>query len=462
MATSMNSIKMSAGEREVQSAYYIAESGATVRMAEIEELANSLSDSALIKNETDFFSALEDQILSPIKIENFESHLGRPVRANVTVTSGEAAPNNKTRAYKIISEGEIGDTGKKSRTVEGSFVISYNSGSQISLPNTLSVFTNNKINLSNGTIEGDLILNNYSNKGIEISGDPTVNGRIIVPVNSNNNVFHAPDWWIRDKGPQLLKIHQKTEFALPSFPEQFPKGFAKMPNKTVGQHPVIHQNNINITNSVVNGYKIDLDKNYEFNDITFTGNRKLTFVVNEDREIVVNKINGNGELLIEGKGKLTMYLKDNIHLENNLNPGNINNLFIYIGPSNSPNNPKTIKSSQYADFNASIYAIDANVEIVGSGEINGHIVTGGKSVKLSGGTKAAAKGTVVYAPFADVELTGSGTLKGGVVSKTFAMHGGAKVIGDSVNLSEIPFFGGNVPGGSESGFEKGILKEASN
>lgn len=458
ISVTMNSLKLSDNERKDQAVYYVAESGATVVLSEIETLVKTLSNRPDIKNENDFFIKLEQEILNNKVLNEFEKNSGEIPTATISVKLLEVDELLKERKYKIISNGKIG---KGTRTVSGNFKVSFNAGDLISLPTNLGVFSNDKILLSNGTVEGNLILNNYSTKGIEISGNPSVKGEVIVPVASGNNVFSAPSWWIDNNKPEILKEHQYVEYPLPPFPE-FPANFSSLPNMNVGNHPVILDKNINITNSVVGNHKITLDKDYEINNITFNSNRKLTFIVNQDRSIVVNNIVGNGHLHVEGSGKLTIYLKENIQIDGHLNPQNTDNLFIFVGPSQNPATPKIIKSSDYAQFNASIYAKDANIEIVGSAGVTGHIVTGAHSVKFSGGTQASANGTVVFAPNAQVELTGSGTLRGGVISKTFKMVGGAKVISRDIDLSKNPFWGIGDTEGAKSSFNKLLIKEISN
>lgn len=458
ISISMNSLKLSDSERKDQAVYYIAESGTTVVLSDINTLVDTLSNSSVILSEKDFFIKLEQDILSSKVISGFEQNSGETPFATVTVKLLEIDEELKERKYEIISKGEIG---KRIRTVAGDFSVSFSAGDQISLPPNLGVFSNDKILLSNGTIEGNLILNKYSSKGIEISGNPSVKGKIIVPVASGNNVFSAPAWWINQNNPAILKDHQLVEFPLPLFPE-FPSNFTPLPNMNVGNHKVVSEKNINITSYLVENHKINLDKNYEINNITFNSNRKLTFIVNEDRSIVVNNISGSGHLHVEGKGKLTIYLKENIQIDGNLNPQNSNNLYIYVGPSKIPGAPKTIKSSDYAQFNASVYAKDANLEVVGSAGVTGHLVTGGQSVKFSGGTQGTASGTVVFAPNAAVELTGSGTLRGGVISKTFKMGGGAKVISNSVDLNGNPFWQVGSSEKGEASFNKLLIKEVPN
>lgn len=458
MSISMNSLKLSDSERKDQAVYYIAESGTTVVLSDINTMVDTLSNSSAILSENDFFIKLEQDMLKSKVINGFEKNSGETPFATVTVKLIEIDEEFKKRKYEIISKGEIG---KRTRTVAGSFSVSFSAGDQISLPPNLGVFSNDKILLSNGTIEGNLILNKYSSKGIEITGNPSVKGTIIVPVASGNNVFSAPTWWINENKPAILKEHQLAEFPLPPFPE-FPSNFTALPNMSVGNHKVVSEKNINITSYLVENHKITLDKNYEISNITFNSNRKLTFVVNEDRSIVVNNISGSGHLHVEGKGKLTIYLKENIQIDGNLNPQNSDNLYIYVGPSKIPSAPKTIKSSDYAQFNASVYAKDANLEVVGSAGVTGHLVTGGQSVKFSGGTQGTANGTVVFAPNAAVELTGSGTLRGGVISKTFKIDGGAKVISSNVDLNENPFWQVGSSEKGEASFNKLLIKEVQN
>ncbi|MDN7227019.1 pilus assembly PilX N-terminal domain-containing protein [Planococcus sp. N064] len=455
MAMTTNSVKLSGGEREDQAVFYIAESGVTYVMSEVENIVGSLSKNPSIQNENEFFTKLEREILPVKTINSFERNLGESPSANVSIKLVEVMQNTKERKYEITSLGKIGN---HTRTVGGSFIVSYSADSNISLPAAMGIFSDSKVLITNGTVEGNVILNKYKTNGIEISGNPLIKGKVFVPQNSASDVFSAPQWWIDQNKPEILKIHESTIFPLPPFPDQFPNNFAKMSNKIFNNHLVISGNNINITHSAVADYKINLDKNYEFNDINFNSNRKLTFIVNEDRSIVVNNISGNGHLQIEGSGKLTIYIKENIQIDGHLNSQKKDNLLIYLGPSKIPSNPKTLRSSDYAEFNASVYAKDANIEVVGSAGINGHILTGGTSVRLNGATSAAAKGTVVFAPNADVEVVGSGILKGGIISKTFTMRGGAKVLGDTVDLESIPFFG-NSNNNSESSINKGMIKE---
>ena len=69
-----------------------------------------------------------------------------------------------------------------------------------------------------------------------------------------------------------------------------------------------------------------------------------------------------------------------------------------------------------------------------------------------------SSGTVVYAPNANVELTGSGSLEGTVISKYFHLSGGGEVDSKPINLDDHPFFSGSG-GPGQATFQKMHMKE---
>src|SRR5690606_20785006 len=121
---------------------YVAESGATVVLSEIETLVKTLSNRPDIKNENDFFIKLEQEILNNKVLNEFEKNSGEIPTATVSVKLLEVDELLKERKYKIISNGKIG---KGTRTVSGNFKVSFNAGDLISLPTNLGVFSNDKI-----------------------------------------------------------------------------------------------------------------------------------------------------------------------------------------------------------------------------------------------------------------------------------------------------------------------------
>jgi len=454
-----NFVKLSTGERDDQSVFYIAEAGATIVMSEIEEKVKTHSSSSAITTANAFFAKLEAEILSrkkpssemlePRVIDSFEMNLGKKPLAEVTVEPVDPMNGSAFREYKIFSTGEIGNQ-NRTRTVVGYIQISYIEGGGISIPPNVGVYADN-IKLENGTINGDLILGSATGKGIEISGWPTINGKIIIPDGANNNIITGPPEWIKQKAPPVVKTNMDYKFSLPPFPD-FPE-YPMMLNSKVDK-----DGNLNIGTAQT----LSLDANYQFKNISFTSDATLTLDVgSKDISIVANRIAGGGHLNIKGTGRLTIYLRDNINLSGHVNKDKKDNLLIYIGPSQNPDNPKTLISSDYGQFNASIYAKDANIEFRGSAKLEGHLITGGQKVKFPGATSGKSSGTVAYAPNANVELTGSGSLEGTVISKYFNLSGGGKVDSKPVNLDDHPFFSGSG-GPGKAKFKKVLLKEKSN
>lgn len=76
-------------------------------------------------------------------------------------------------------------------------------------------------------------------------------------------------------------------------------------------------------------------------------------------------------------------------------------------------------------FRGGVYAQTANVRIVGSGGIQGNIITGGSSVEVFGNAEANSR--VLFAPNAHVQLTGSVRIRGAVVANRFTATGNTRV-----------------------------------
>lgn len=467
---SANTLKVSQNERSNQSLYYIAEAGVVEKYSEIKHLitptyntinqiynAKTNKEKQSFNFSKEFFNRLETQFDFYSKKEDFEKMTdGKPI-ADVRVESKKIDEN--TKSYTITSVASVNNEKNSKRTVSKSFIISIDGkeekGGEITIPNGVGIFAYSNINITNGQVIGDIIETSGSCKKINISGNPTINGSIYVPDSCTKDILSAPDWWIENNSPKIVHCTDEFVFPMPDFPT-FPT-FTTMSNINVNGHKVVDNGNIKITDYRVEDYILSLDKNYTFKNIEFDGNRKLTLDIGDRNiSIVVDNITGNGHLDVKGTGTLTIYLKNNINLKGHFN-SSASKVTMYVDSSGVS---KTIKSSDYADFIANIYAKDANIELVGSGKIYGNVVTGGKSVKLSGATSATAKGYVVYAPNASVELTGSGTLNGTVISNTFTISDGATInTNTNYDMIDFPIFSGGIGStGSNKVFETPIIK----
>lgn len=467
---SQNTLKTSTNERTDQSLYYIAEAGLVEKQNEVENTISTVYEQQLksYKNSISNPRTFEEEVFYQIEKElgllnnpnvvtvknDFENLIaeGKP-RAEITVGDKKII-DEYTRSYTITSVGKVDNERESERTVTKTITVSIEedqeSGGGITIPPGVGIYAKNNIELTNGTIEGDIIFSTESCSNVKVSGNPSVIGTFKFPQQcASNNMIDAPTWWINQHNPKVEYHTESYDFPLPEFPT-FPTNYPTMADVNVSGHKVVDNGNIKITDYRVANYTLTLDQNYTFKNIEFNSNRKLTLDIgNRDISIVVDNITGSGHLDVKGTGTLTIYLKGDYNLAGHFNSSGAN-VTMYV--DSTPGKTKTIKSSSYADFIANIYAKDANIELVGSGKIYGHIVTGGQTVKFSGATSGTTTaGYAVYAPNAYVELVGSGTVVGSVVANQFKTSGGAKVTAPKTDISDHPIFSG---GGGSSGGEK--------
>jgi len=109
-----NFVKLSAGERDDQSVFYIAEAGLTVEMAEIEETITEVYN--ITKTEAEFFNALNARIIAVSKSTSatFENIHGKETNARIDV---EELNTGNPREYKVASVGIIGNSTRKVKAI---------------------------------------------------------------------------------------------------------------------------------------------------------------------------------------------------------------------------------------------------------------------------------------------------------------------------------------------------------
>lgn len=170
----------------------------------------------------------------------------------------------------------------------------------------------------------------------------------------------------------------------------------------------------------------DYDGSY-FNQINIPSNYTLNIDTGgEDRVLHVGELNiTQGHLNVSGEGKLTIIAEDRLILNGSSTLNSVvsadegTNVFTYYGGT------ETLNFGGATEFNSDIYAKTADINITGSGGIQGHIITGGDNVSVSGDASALTR--ALFAPNADVSLTGSGNVTGAVVAKSFSASGGTRV-----------------------------------
>ncbi|ARF13104.1 DUF7305 domain-containing protein [Sporosarcina ureae] len=460
---SLNNSKMTRGEQDDQSVFYIAESGVNYTLARINEIATATaSQFTKADDEANFFQAVSEKVrLAGIeddtKNQQFENLYGeKPEIINVEIKRGIDRNISK---YEIRSTGRIGG---KVRTVSQIITLNYeilpgigtgqggNSGNgdvgtgtstsfpAIKVPDGTAVFVNGKISISGGAIiNGSIGTNLTDNKSITLSGGPKISGNIFVPVGSEKGALDKPNSMTISVP---IGMEESGIMKLPEFPE-YPS-YKKPSDVTIGDQykrkDVIKDGGVYADNYVSNNYTLNIDGNMYLTTIKVDGNNTLKINVGDkDRVIVVDHLDVlQGKIEIIGTGKLTLMVKDKINVKGSIgNSGSANQLGIFFEGSTTKE-PKKVKFDNETQINGSFYAKDADIELTGGGGIKGNILTGGKEVKVSGGVKADP--TLILAPNAAVNISGGGNISGAIYAGSFTADGGASVTFKQPNIGAVP------------------------
>lgn len=454
---SLNNYKMTKGEQDDQSVFYIAESGVNYTLARINEIATTTAPQfTKVNDTTKFFQAVSEKVrLAGIEgdteSQQFEDLYGEiPEILKVEIIRNI---NDDISKYEIRSTGKIG---KKERTVSQVISLNYETlpstdpdqggdsgdgnvgtGTSTSLPTIkvpdgTAVFVNGNINMPNGTIIGSVGTNMKDKNSISLDGGASITGNIFVPNGSESGALKKPDWMnttvpVGMVNPGMMKLPEFPEYPTYSMPS----------NKLVGNKNVILDGGIYV-NSGTKDYTLNVTENMYLTTIKIENNNSLKIDVGDhDRIIVVDDINVlQGKIEVVGTGKLTIMVKDKIYVKGSIgNNGKPELVGIFLRKSTT-NKPKDIVFSNETQIYGSFYAEDANVTMTSGAGIIGNILTGGKKVSLSGGVKADP--TLILAPNAAVNVSGGGNISGAIYADSFTADGGAKVTFKQPNINSVP------------------------
>lgn len=448
MAMTTTSVKTTTSERSDQSAFYIAEAGVTYEMERIKKIIEDVN--AQSKNENEFYTKFNEKVLKETTLSNgvFENVYGDTPKAIVNV---ELVPGENEHTYQITS---IGTIGEQERDVARKFTLKYTSGggSGIQIIPGMAAFVNDTIRLTegafikgNGKEVGNIGTRRAGGGSIFVSGGPTITGSIYVPPRSEGIALTGDVETIK-KFPTPVGKEMGDLPELPDFPA-IPQDYLVPPNKEItdsggyNKTYVIKNGNLLIEHYLTENYTLSVQNNMQFNEIRIEQNKNLFLDLGStDREIVVKdlKVN-NGHIILKGKGSLTIYVTGLLTMGSGStinNNGDVKKLNVFFKGAHDPNKPKTLKLGGAQKIFGSLYAEDANIEFGSGGGFQGNLLTGGKSVKFSGGSRT--KSSLVLAPNAHVELLEGGQITGAVIAQSLNMKGGA---GITYKQIDVPIFG---------------------
>ncbi|WMM26942.1 pilus assembly PilX N-terminal domain-containing protein [Tissierella sp. MB52-C2] len=284
----------------------------------------------------------------------------------------------------------------------------------------MAIFADVYMKFENNTqnnVIGDIGTNSSSENAIEFTSGFNDQLIINIPIGSDSTeVINKPDW---DKKEPKVEYIEKRIYSLPSFFE-YP---ANLPHKGV-----ILTNSIN-TNPII-------DTSAYYDSLIIESNRSAT--IDTTKGDIVLRIKDfdvqQGHIKVLGTGKIKLFIENYKSLKGGFNlGGNPNKVEIYY------NGKENLNITDETKIFGSLYVKQADINIRGRGAVNGNLISGGNNITISGGSYV--HNGVIYAPEADIKFLGSGNVKGGVVGKNVTLSGGASVEYDPAYVNNIQIGG---------------------
>lgn len=469
LSVAATNTKLTTVDRSNESAYYIAEAGATYKLNEIQNVVNSVYTKATDAN--GFFAAVNSSpsLTNVGTYTSFSKDYGASPVARASISSPTVI-DNTTQQYKVTSIGKIGN---QTRTVSQTITVKYIANQPQglgSLPKVAVYGATRKdstITLEGSSIiGGDLATNATITPSIFLNGNTKITGAIEVnpSVDLSKPVVSVGNQGITigTNYQQPTKLTQTTSFPDPvsNFPAipsgvTYPDQLVADSNNPSSYYNVVQNGNVKINDYRAANYTLDLTKNasavYTFNTVEIDSNYNLTINVGStDRTIVINHLNINtGSIKLLGTGNLTVYIVDQFTMGSSStfnDGGDVNRLRIYY---KGPSSPDTLTFSGGQKIIGSLYAKQANVHITAGAGFTGPIVTGGTSFVVDGGTSSTTQ--LFYAPNADFKLLNGASINGKVVCKTYYGSGNSLLNYTDIPSQSIPFTMGSSGGSISSG-----------
>jgi len=362
-----------------------------------------------LKDHWDFPSPISDSIPQPNNIGNYNVIFIKPT------------PSPSPDCWVISSTGTTNSG--KSETVY--IRLTKITAGETTLNLDLALFTYNSINMgSKGSsrIVGDVGINSTTNGSVYFPWSAMIEGHLFIGPNGDpSQVVKGAQSkpWEKNVTLGTTNLPVLRTYPAPVFPTE-PTGLTNRGSLTL-------QGSTNGTISE-DGY---------YTKITVQNNTTLTIDVpnGTERKIMVDELYmPQGNIILNGTGKLTLYVKNkftytngskiNYGVDGNGDPTKVT---IYYNGSN------TFSTAGDTKINGTVFVNNADMVIGNSGAIKGNIITGGNNVSISGDGSAMVG--VLYASNANVSLTNSGRINGAVIAKNFNASGNSRIYYTSSNSS---------------------------
>jgi hypothetical protein len=375
MGLAASNMKMSSGERDNQSSYYVAESGVSNRMNVVSTKLKEVYSLAI--SGSDFFSRVNNAMeLGQVKTyDDFEvTSGGKPIAKTTIEQISGGTIISYSYDYKITSVGTINN---RSRKVVKIFHVSWKPRTSVTIPADTVLFVKDSLTLKNVPVDGSIGTSGTMNEVTLNGSKAIVTGKIYTNVSTPLNI--------------------------PEFP-----GF------TIS-------NASNLT-STASGKTLTMDRDMAFDTISVNSGQTLTIDVGDiNKNLLVNNLNVYGNIKIVGTGKFSIYVKSItmgsgsiIGTEGNIigTDPNIEMLYMFLEGSTT---------NMLGKIYGSMYAKNADLVIdpaKGKGVL-GHIITAGNNVTILSNNNSVPK--MIFAPNASVSINAS--FSGSIIAKSLTSNG---------------------------------------
>jgi Tfp pilus assembly protein PilX len=480
VATTNSNLRQSVVTKNHTAAFYASEAGLTKVSSDFEEELDSLLSQTPSLSGTAFLAAVNAYITSnSSETISLSNNNGEASFADVTfVNSGVDAQGYQN--YTLTSNGFVGDL---ERVLVKTYRFRYTAGvggsgfivdKTVMVKNTFTLTGSAQIigaPVSTYSKANSAISMDWSTKVPGIELDPTLfnaSGNLIntnilnTTTNINAKVYCDEGTGLNCINP-LDEIFEFPTIVMPGYPTK--TSLPRLTDYTNGNLSVTSTFGINMSGWTSNITYVPPSASpaYYVPTISIANNSNFTINVgNNDILWVTDKIVLNGPMQVIGGGTLTIYLTGNAgaattsqtdklsygfsggtgYIGNITNPERVKILIdplFYLKKVGKVNveTPITTTIGGSSTLYIALMAANLNLNLSGSGKIDGYVVTGGTSVVVTGGSSTAV--ALYYTPNANFELSGGGVINGAVLANNFLGTGGTYITYSDVAFINFPF-----------------------
>ncbi|MBM7541794.1 pilus assembly PilX N-terminal domain-containing protein [Amphibacillus cookii] len=267
--------------------------------------------------------------------------------------------------------------------------------------------------------QGNIITTQHAGITQDIHLNPSNNNVMNIDASLKGDVVYSEQPLIWDDPPSDFKGYEDYVNAFPDIPSYTQHENIRYGDESEpwNQYDVIKDGDLLVTTYHIDSYTLQLNNNYAFNKVQ-VGNGKSLYLdtAGQDREIVIDDLSLNGDLVINGNGHVNIYVKNHISLANHINITSEEESTFTIYYENSR------KPIINGNIEGSLFVKQANLEFAYGSTISGSVISGGDQIIFN----STSDGVVLIAPYATL-IPNNVPTKGFFVVDTISGNGGGSI-----------------------------------